>query len=296
MSDYHEEQQPLTSNPGDLSALFAASRSMEVNTLDASDVIGDGLVVAHHTGDSKIETLDLERYLPQPRRPHGFLTVRTADAFADYVKAHEQPGRTIILADKDKVAAIFNDHLGQSFVPHEDERRAGWRDWGCKLVLEYTESWQAWVNLAGSGYQASESFADFLQENALDVIEPDAARLLEIVSNLRLASNTRVTRRVNLQNGGVRFEFEEDFQPVGESDADHGTIEVPAGIRINLQAFYDGPSFDVPLLLRYRVKEGRIEWLVKFTSEKRKIFENAFDNLTESIATATGIRVYRGSL
>jgi uncharacterized protein YfdQ (DUF2303 family) len=242
---------------------------------------------------TRLETIDLERFMVNPRRPKGFLKVRDQLSFVDYINKHKVGGRTLILAEKEHVVAVFNGHL-DNLSPLAAV--AGWGDWGIELDLEYTESWKAWVKLAGSGYNVSESFADFLEENQRDVLDPDPQHLLDIVTNLRLASNTTVTRRVNLANGGVRFEFAEDFQPAGGGSDDSGSLEVPRSISIALQAFYDGPVYTVPALLRYRVQNGAIQWMVKFTSEQRVIFEEAFNVMCETIHTSCGVTVYRGHL
>jgi len=84
--------------------------------------------------------------------------------------------------------------------------------------------------------------------------------------------------------------------PAGGGDADAGTITIPPGFTIRTQVFRDGPEFEIPVLLRYRVKDGHPEWMFKFTGEASKIFDDAFDNMTSEIAVGTGLPVYRGSL
>ena len=240
--------------------------------------------------DEKLHTIDLEQYAPRPRRRKGFIVVRTAQAFVDYVNRHKTPGELLLVADKDAVVAVMNHHEETDGVLGDP----GWSDSGCKLQLEYTPAWTGWSGLAG-GYITQDSFADFLEENASDVSDPDVGHLLDVVTNLRLASNSKIRRRVNLQNGAVRFEFEEDFVPAGGGDDDLGVIEVPPRITVRLQVFRDGDEFDVPMLLRYRVKDGQIQWMFKFTNQAQKLFDDSFDRMTGFIAAGIDHPVYRGS-
>lgn len=252
------------------------------------------LVVRKTADEESIETIDLEKYFDTPRRAMGFLTVRTADAFVDYVTGHMEPGSTLIVADEQSVTAVFNHHQRRE-AQAEDGARPGWSDFGVKLELQYTPSWTGWKGFSGQ-YQTQESLANWLEENQLDVVDPDAGRLLDVVTNLRLASNSKVSRRINLSNGAVRFQFEEDFVPAGGGEQDQGVLEVPPGFKIRVQVFKDGPVYELPLLLRYRVNAGEIQWMFKFTGELQKIFDAAFDEMTGAIHAATGVRVYRGRL
>lgn len=278
----------VNGNPVDLTGMEAI-----LDDLRRSDrVIDDNgevdVLTVVTRNDESCATLDFEKFRQFPRRAKGFITVRTAQAFADYVNKHKRAKRTLIVADDKSVTAVFNHH-------QEEEGYAGWSDWGVKLELQYTPSWTGWKGLAG-GYITQEAMADFLEENALDVVEPDAGHLLDVVTNLRLASASKIRKRVNLQNGAVRFEFEEDFQPAGGGEEDNGVLEVPPRITVRLQVFVDGDTFDVPMLLRYRVREGQIQWMFKFTGEVQKLFNESFDRMTALIASATQIPVYRGSL
>lgn len=252
----------------------------------------NALVVSVHRNDEDMEVHDLIEYSDHPRRKKGFVTVRTADAFADYVNKHKVPGQALIVADKDKVTAVLNHHTESSL---SSVGTAGWGDFGVKLELQYTPQWSGWTGFANK-YLDQEDLANWLEENALDIIDPPGGDLLDIVANLRLASNSQVSRRINLQNGAVQWFFAEDFQPVGGGANDAGSIIVPSTFKISVQCFHDGPEYEIPMLLRYRVKDMKVQWLFRFTGEYRKIFDEAFDQMTATISAATNERVYRGSL
>lgn len=283
----------------DLQALISELRFAESRRViypsSSDQVDAFGLMVLmerDNEGTEAARIIDLEQYRNTPRRQRGFLRVRTASAFVDYVLKHGIEGSTLIVADEKSVTAVFNHH-GEAGSAAGGS--AGWNDWGCILELQYTPSWTGWRGFAGT-YQTQENLANWLEEQALDVINPSGGELLDIIRNLRLVSQSVVQRRVNLQNGAVTFYFNEDFVPAGGGDDEAGSITVPPGFTICTQVFRDGPEFEIPVLLRYRVKEGHPEWMFKFTGEAQKIFDDAFDKMTSEIAVGTGLRVYRGSL
>lgn len=277
----------------DLQAIFDEARYAEARRIlyPAPNEVGAFalmvLMERDDDGQEAVKVLDLEPYRNNPRRPKGFLRVRTPQNFVDYVLKHGVQGTTLIVADEKSVTAVFNHHA--------EGGAAGWNDYGVILELQYTPSWTGWRGFAGT-YQSQESLANWLEEQAMDVINPSGGELLDIIRNLRLVSQSVVQRRVNLQNGAVTFYFNEDFVPAGGGNEDAGTITVPPGFTIRTQVFRDGPEFEIPVLLRYRVKEGHPEWMFKFTGEATKIFDDAFDNMTSEIAVGTGLPVYRGNL
>lgn len=249
------------------------------------------LMVRDDEGQEEARVVDLEQYRNAPRRPKGFLRVRTPQNFVDYVLKHGIQGHTLIIADEKSVTAVFNHHAETGTA----DGAPGWNDWGVILELQYTPSWTGWRGFAGT-YQTQENLANWLEEQAMDVINPSGGELLDIIRNLRLVSQSVVQRRINLENGAVTFYFNEDFVPAGGGDDEAGSITVPPGFTIRTQVFRDGPEFEIPVLLRYRVKDGHPEWMFKFTGEASKIFDDAFDNMTSEIAVGTGLPVYRGAL
>lgn len=275
-----------------LETLFLEARSAAgIQAFEPAEVPATYLV--QRRVDETIETIDLEKFLPAPRRPKGTVKVRTAQNFIDYVNAYKHPGKLLMVADKDGVTAVLNHH--EKTPATDREAQPGWGDWRCYLDFEVTPSWSGWSGFAGS-WQTQESLANWLEENALDIVEPDAGHLLDVVSNLRLASESKVARRINLQNGAVRFVFEENFIPQGGGEGDEGVLEVPPRFTIRTQVYVDGPVFEIPVILRYQVKNGQVLWLFKFTAEKDRILRDALDNVTAVIHESVGQPVFRGSV
>lgn len=248
----------------------------------------DHYVLARRDGES-FEMVDLERFMGNPRRAHGTATLRNPAGFISYVNDLKTPGTTFLFADERAVTAVFNHHDRNPIGVN-----AGWSDWRAVLELKYTPAWTGWVGMASKGWMDQASFAEFLEENYLDVVSPDGAELLEIVTNLKLASASVVESRLNPSTGAIRLRYEENFVPQGGGDA--GTVEIPSTIGLQLAVFDGGKTFAVDALLRYRVANGGVSFSVKYRNDLQRQFDAAFEGMCQEIEAAVGLPVLRGKL
>lgn len=249
---------------------------------------GDGtyLVLARREGE-EFETIDLEKYAVRPRRAHGAATLRNAASFIAYVNDYKDPATTQLFADERSVTAVFNHHARTALD-------AGWSDWRAVLELKYTPAWTGWVGMASKGWMEQASFAEFLEENYLDVVTPSGAELLEIVTNLKLASASVVESKLNPATGAIRLRYEENFVPQGGGDA--GVVEIPSTIGLKLAVFDGGEPFAVEALLRYRVANGAVHFQLKYRNDLQRKFDEAFESMCTAIEDAVGLPVLRGRL
>lgn len=263
-------------------------------------------------GERIHKVLDVEaieaKYRDHPIRAKGEILLRNEQAFVRYVNDHKDPLSTLLLGDDKRVVAIFNHHdrwLDSVTLPDGtpieadgplDRHEAGWSDYRATLELKVTPSWSAWAGLAVSGYMPQEDFADFLEVNAQDVNDPDGARLLELVSNLRLSSQSTLESSYRAANGGVVFKFVENFVAMGGAGDESGQIDFPDRFRLQLAVFDGGEELSVPVLLRYQVKNQKLGFKIVFTGEANRIFDDAFDSMCEVIAAGTDLPVLRGRL
>lgn len=261
-----------------------AEQSVAKRVVDEGD--GSYMVLARRD-DEAYETLDMEKYQSNPRRAHGTATLRNPESFIKYVNDYKQTETTQLFADERSVTAVLNHHARVALD-------AGWSDWKAVLELKYTPAWTGWVGMAGKGWMDQASFAEFLEENYLDVVTPAGAELLEIVTNLKLASASVVESKLNPSTGAIRIRYEENFVPQGGGDA--GVVEIPSHIGLMLAVFEGGEVFAVEALLRYRVSNGAISFSVKYRNDLQRKFDEAFEAMCQRIESEVGLPVLRGRL
>lgn len=213
------------------------------------------LVVRTVPNDQAIRVVDLERHLEQPRRTRGDVTVHDPADFCTYVNRLEGT-QTTVWANEDAgtVTALFNDH---SETEDEDaEGLAGWRDHTATLRLKVDRDWAAWAQHDGK-LAGQEWFAEFLEDNARLIVEPDAATMYEVARSFQARSSADFSRVVRVDNGDVQMTWNEQTDAKVNSPG-KGTFEVPASFTVRLAPFVGTPMQELTARLRWRLREGQL--------------------------------------
>lgn len=215
----------------------------------------DSLVVRVVPNDQTIRTVDLERHLGTPRRPRGDVTVTDPADFCTFVRRLEGT-QTTVWANEDThtVTAVFNDH-GET-DEGDAEGFAGWRDHTATLRLKVDRDWAAWMEYDGKLLD-QETFAEFLEDNARSVVEPDAATMFEVARFFQARTNSDFTRAIRLDNGDVQMSYTEQTEATVKVPI-KDNYEVPASFTVRLAPFIGTPSTELTARLRWRLREGRL--------------------------------------
>lgn len=197
--------------------------------------------------DERIETVDLERLLPAPRRARGMDVLHEPADFAAHVREMENKATKVWADDTTlRVTAVFNDHTSDG--------DAGWRDHIAVLEIRRDPDWQAWLGRDNSlGDQAE--FAEHLEDQARVIVSPDAATMLEVATSFHARRNASFSRANRLDSGDVQLAWaEETTASAGAS----GRLEVPREFTVRLSPFVGVAPVDVVARLRYRLRDGRL--------------------------------------
>jgi uncharacterized protein YfdQ (DUF2303 family) len=213
------------------------------------------LVVRVVPNDQTIRTVDLERYLTVPRRTRGHATVNDPEDFCAYVQRLEGTATTL-WADEDAhtVTAVFNDH--QETDDGVAEGNAGWRDHTATLRLKVDRDWAAWMD-HDAKLGGQEWFAEFLEDNARSIVDPDAATMYEVARSFQARSNADFSRVIRVDNGDVQMTWNEQTDAKVTS-ATKGTFEVPATFTVRLAPFVGTPMQELTARLRWRLRDGQL--------------------------------------
>lgn len=99
---------------------------------------------------------DLEQYLPNRRRARGTMSTNSLASFAEYTKAHAEPGASVFV-EQESMSATSVLNLGNPGEPGHADNRA-------KLQLKRTAAFSALVNIAtGQGHKQT-TVAEFLED------------------------------------------------------------------------------------------------------------------------------------
>jgi len=238
----------------------------------------------------------LEKYQATPVRKRADVKVKDHDSFIDYVKRHQEPG-TILFGDLStegaSFTAVIDYHLPNADPAASDFKPGtpGWAAHKCTLALQHSPEWQAWAEKDGEVFDQAE-FAQFLEENRLDIVEPEAGQIIDIAKSLEATTGSKFESAIRLDNGDRKFKYE---QQTTAKAGERGELTIPEKLKLKLPVFVNGPEFPLEAFFRYRLQNGG---LVLFYNIIRphKVIEAAVEASRQAIEGETKLQVHHGSV
>lgn len=233
--------------------------------------------------DNNRSVISLEPLLARPIRIREQAKLTSVGSFVDYVNLHKN-ANSIITADEEK-------NTFKVIVDYHDEQGANNRQHTGALTLERTTPMKVWLE-ANKRKMSQEQFGLFIEENAADIVDPAAAVMLQVATELRAIKSVDFESKVALDNGSFVFSYKEDVK----GSTRDGQTAVPQTFKIGIVP-YRGMSeaYGVTARLRYRVSAQGLEmWYV--ITELDRVLETAFNEVRDTIATGTGLKVFDGSI
>lgn len=251
--DYLNREALLSSTAGDAAAIIAAAlAAAEPVRLEPDPAVSVHTVVV--PDGASLERIDLEHLLPGPRRRKGTYRPATVDAFADYVERFEEPRSSVwVHPTSGRVVAVLNDHLPRDAAG--DGVEPGWRDHLAELKLAHTPEWLYWTGQDGNTL-SQEAFAEHIEAGAAEIVEPDAATMLEIAQTFHASIGGTFRSSTRLSSGEQRLQWDEEVQASAGKTA--GELAVPTEIVLAVAPFVGEEPYRVTARLRFRVRSGTL--------------------------------------
>lgn len=279
MSDPTYSSTLVSGATGDLAAVIdVAQQAAEPHDLDAANPQGVTLPAG-----ARHEVLDLERFLPTPRRKHGAVTLNDGESFSRYVTKHVEAGATEMYADvtAQTMVALLNDHAGDG---------AGWGDHRATLTLRRTPQWEVWAGHNGTLLEQL-AFAELVEDNLPDIVEPDGATLLELAQSFQAHTKVRFESARHLQGGDRQLVYTEDTTATAGTKGD---ITIPPTFTLGIAPFEVGEMYRVVARLRYRITDGRLRLGYRL-DRPEDVLRSAFRDVVNEVQQRTGIDVLYGT-
>lgn len=194
-----------------------------------------------------VQVVDGRDYDEYPKRKAGQFTVFDAASFADYVLEQREEIGTKVWVDEHNLTAkaVINGH---------QQGLAGFGDHTLLLVLEPTESWRAWAESDGK-LLSQTAFAQLIEDNSVDVVQPSAADMLEIAQSFQATAKVTFESSKYLTDGRRRLEYKED---IAAKAGHRGALEIPAEFHLALRPFFGAEVYRVVARFRYRINDGQL--------------------------------------
>lgn len=271
---------------------IAQTLARELKEPNIVTALGDAAAVIGLPPGWKAETIDLERYLPQPRRKIAKVTLTEAESFVDYLKRHGSLADATIWCathpstGKVEFKAILNDH-------GEEEKDRNWRDHRAYFSPEKSEEWIRWTDWNKKPMEQS-AFAAFLEDNLKDISSsseamPTGAQMLKMAVDFEAKQDMRFKSAVRLQSGGVRMEY--------IADEEKNTVEAMSlfeRFQIAIPVFRaDVARYPITARLRYRTKDGKLVFWYELNRIDLEL-ERAAQAMIETIRSQSGLPFFFG--
>ncbi|MBW1639273.1 DUF2303 family protein [Microbacterium resistens] len=222
--------------------------------------------------DGSLHLVDTDEYAEHPRRKTASRSVTDAKSFVEYVNRHALPGTEVYAhTNTSKVVAVIDSHEAK----FDD---AGWEQHRVSLDLEHSKQWLAWTRADGKLMEQVE-FADFIDEQWNDVIDPEPARMIDIARTFQAHTNANFESGFRETSGDVKLSFVEDTKAKA---GQKGDIEIPSRIQIAVRPYVGGPIYSLWANFRYRLRGGSV--LLGFKLERPELtLEAAFADIVAAI-------------
>lgn len=215
----------------------------------------------------KLETLErfvFNDHADHPARTKAVVAVLDPESFINYYQLFGDENSRVFAYEPDiKVTAVIDYHGAMASGPR-------WCQHRLVLTLRESEQWKVWVGANNKKFPQAE-FAEFLEQNAIDITKPSPAGIMEIARDLQGTTEVEFGAGVRMNDGSVRFKYTEATKATVGGDA----VSVPERFTIGLPVFIGGAPVTLEALLRYRVNGGKLQifyTLVRPEEAKRAAF------------------------
>lgn len=208
--------------------------------------------------------------------------MQTAESMIDYVKRFKN-ATSMLFADinNDTVVSILDYH-SESAVDDGGIKPA-LTTHKATLKLPKSLEWDTW-NAASGVLKSHTSFATFLEENAVDIVSPPGADLLELCRDLQVIQNVKFGSTVRM--GDVT-----ELNYSKEADAtSKGTVAVPQSIMLSIPVYFGEAPVSIMAFMRRQIEDGKLKLGIQLSraeNVRQDEFHRVVDDLLKNTKLAT---------
>jgi uncharacterized protein YfdQ (DUF2303 family) len=185
----------------------------------------------------------------EPEKPSRVIqTFRTpnVNSFVVYVNDHKvDPVVPMIYVDASDTGASIVGVIDA----HDGGLDPDWQSHRAVLIPKTTTEWNRWVGVNGKQFSQVE-FAQFVENNVLDILTPTGADLLTICNEFEIEGTLQFQKIQRLQDGNVRFTYNDSKSATARG------VAIPELFTLRLRVFEGTQPVAVAARFRYRLKQG----------------------------------------
>lgn len=213
------------------------------------------------------------------------VTVDDAESLIQYCNRFSDT-RSVIIADLDalSISAVLDWHSGNQ-EPSYDPLMSMACQHLAALKLRNSEEFARWAAMENKLHDQM-VFAEFLDENSSDIVDPEPAVMIEIARDLEATQGVKFKAGTRLQTGERSFSYETETHVRGD-------LKVPQRFRLSLPLFHGEEPTEIEASFRFRpqsdgLKLGFVWRRVEYVRQAK------FREIAHRVAEATGLCVFHG--
>lgn len=218
-----------------------------------------------------------------PGRVRQGVTLDDGNSMSAFVNRFSGPS-SVLIADFNAltIAAVLDFHGANEGA---EAGSVGACDFVAKFALLPSEEFVRWDKMEGEMHDQA-VFAEFLEENSVDIAFPEAATMVEISRDLEATTNAAFRAKTRLENGDRAFTYETETKVKGE-------VVVPTRFTLSIPLFNGEQPETVEARFRFRPQpDGLKLGFVWHRVEYRRRAQ--FNEIAHRIAEETGVPVFAG--
>lgn len=249
----------------------------------------------------------VDEYLPNPERRKGTAHFQELGSFVAHANAFKGTSSAIFAEpspNAPKLTSVLDYH---ETGPDEDRIKARHCQHRGVYHFPLDEAWKTWTEIAEEK-MSQVDFAEFIEKNILDVVEPSAAvgsarlwaenagltfatpaQMMAFSRGLAVAVDRRVTNAITLGSGEGQLSFSEEHR-----DGAGQPLRIPGALLVQIPVFRSGVAYQIPIRLRYRVSGGSVIWTL-IPHRPDRYFDDAFLEARNYAADQTKLPVFVGT-
>lgn len=219
-----------------------------------------------------------------PQRVKQAVRVLDSPSFIQYYKLFSDANsRVFAYEPQTSVTAVLDYHVAGQVAPR-------WGQHTLTLNLQKSPEWERWTG-HNNKHVDQQTFAEFLEQNSIDITDPTPASMLEVSRDLQGKTDVSFGGGVRMQDGSVQFKYTEDVK----ATVGGGKLSVPERFTLNIPVFIGGERVSMEALFRFRVKDAKLVlWYTLVRPED--VMRNAFLLARGAIADALQIQIINGGV
>jgi len=245
----------------------------------------------------------IDEYRTEPERKEGTARFQDLDSFIGHTNRFKDAD-SALFADASSSApsltCVLDYHCRADGKPRFGTHRGVY-------TFPISEEWSTWCTMRNKEFTQS-AFAEHIENRLLDIANPgtagetatafsqelgtafaSASKLLELSRGLAVRVNSRVVNATNLATGEAQMVFETQH-----NDETGAPLKVPSAFLLAIPVFKLGALYQVPVRLRYRVRDAKVVWFYELYRIDR-IFDHAFKEACDAARVQTELPLFIGS-